>query len=137
MRRVDKPRIDRRGKVRFLDEAEESRLRMALQERDEVMRTLRAAANDRRQKRGEPMLAPMPHFDDHLTSAVLLTMNTGLQRGELLKLRWASVDLNRRLLTVEGRNAKSRQTRHVPLNDEATGVLCTWLAQSGDKRTSV
>jgi site-specific recombinase XerD len=27
VRRVDKPRIDRKGKVRFLDQAEESRLR--------------------------------------------------------------------------------------------------------------
>jgi site-specific recombinase XerD len=38
MGRVDRPRIDRRGKVRFLDEAEESRLRMALQDRDEIMK---------------------------------------------------------------------------------------------------
>jgi integrase len=42
-------------------------------------------------------------------------MNTGLRRGEVVKLRWGSVDFNRRLLTVEGRNAKNRQTRHVPL----------------------
>lgn len=27
VRRVDKPRVDRRGKVRFLDQAEETRLR--------------------------------------------------------------------------------------------------------------
>jgi hypothetical protein len=43
----------------------------------------------------------------------------------------SSVDFNRRLLTVEGRNAKSRQTRHVPLNDEATNVLRNWREQSG------
>ena len=35
----------------------------------------------------------------------------------------ASLDFNRRLLTVEGRNAKNRETPHVPLNDEAVGVL--------------
>lgn len=34
VRRVDKPRVDRRGKVRFLDQAEESRLRNVLRERD-------------------------------------------------------------------------------------------------------
>ena len=33
------------------------------------------------------------------------------------------MDFNRRLVTVEGRNAKNRQTRHVPLNDEAISVL--------------
>jgi integrase len=59
-------------------------------------------------------------------------MNTGLRRGELLKLRWASVDFNRRLVTIEGRNAMNRQTRHVPLNDQATNVLSNWREQSGE-----
>jgi integrase len=58
-------------------------------------------------------------------------MNTGLRRDEVLKLRWASVDFDRQLLTVEGRNAKNRQTRHVPLNDEAVSVLQNWREQSG------
>lgn len=122
-RRVDKPRIDRRGKVRFLNEVEESRLRAALQERDQIMKSTRAAANVRHLKRGEPLLPPLPYFGDHLTPAVLLSVNTGLRRGELFKLRWSSIDFERQLLTIEGPNAKSRQTRHVPLNDEATSLL--------------
>jgi integrase len=73
------------------------------------------------------MLPALAHFGDHLTPAVLLSMNTGLRRrGEVVKLRWGSVDFNRRLLTVEGRTAKNRQTRHVPLNDEAVSVLRNW-----------
>jgi integrase len=52
-------------------------------------------------------------------------------RGEVLELRWTSVDLNRRLLTVEGRNAKNRQTRHAPLNEEAVNTLRRWREQSG------
>jgi integrase len=133
VRRVDKPRIDRRGRVRFLDEVEETQLRTALLKRDERMKRDREANNAQRPKLGEPLLAPLPHFGDHLTPAVLLTMNTGLRRGELLKLRWASVDFTRRLVTIEGRNAKSRQTRHVPLNEEATNVLRYWRDQTGDK----
>ena len=97
------------------------------------MKSTREATNDRRQKRDQSLLFPLTHFGDHLTAAVLLTMNTGLRCGELLKLRWTSVDFNRRLLTVEGRNAKSRQTRHVPLNDEAANVLHRWREQSGGK----
>ena len=133
VRRVDKPRIDRRGQVRFLDESEESRLRMALDGRDMFMKNMRAFANAERLKRGESLLPPLPHFGDHLTPAVLLSMNYGLRRGETLKLRWSSVDFDRRMLTIEGRNAKSRQTRHMPLNDEAMSVLHRWREQSGGK----
>jgi integrase len=132
VRRVDRPRIDRRGKVRFLDEAEESRLRTALQERDEIMKAARAASNVRHHKRGEPLMPALHSFGDHLTPAVLLSINTGLRRGELLKLRWSSIDFERQLVTVEGPNAKSRQTRHVPLNDEALKLLRDWREQSGD-----
>ena len=131
VRRVDKPRIDRRGKVRFLDQAEETRLRDALKARDVETQTRRALANIRRQTRHERALPSLMYFGDHLTPAVLLSINTGLRRGEILKLRWGSVDFDRQLLTVEGRNAKSRQTRHVPLNEEAVDVLRRWREQSG------
>jgi hypothetical protein len=90
VRRVDKPRIDRRGKVRFLDQAEESRLRKALMDRDVEMQNLRTSGNTRRQHRHEKLLPLLPHFGDHLTPAVLLSMNTGLRRGEVLKMRWVA-----------------------------------------------
>ena len=131
VRRIDKPRIDRRGKVRFLDQAEEARLRTAMKARDKELQTLRTSGNARRQYRHEKLLPPLPHFGDHLTPAVLLSMNTGVRRGELLKLHWRSIDFNRRLLTVEGPNAKNRQTRHVPLNEEAVNTLRRWREQSG------
>ena len=41
------------------------------------------------------------------------------------------MNFNRQLLTVEGRNAKNRQTRHVPLNEEAVSVLRSWREQCG------
>jgi integrase len=48
-------------------------------------------------------------------------------------LRWSCIDFTRQLLTVEGVNAKTRQTRHVPLNEEALSVLECWREQSGDE----
>jgi integrase len=131
IRKVEKPRIDRGPKVRFLDAAEESRLRFALRARDAQLRLVRTSANQRRLVRRESVLPPLLHFGDHLTPAVLISMNTGLRLGETLKLRWKNVHLDRRWLTVEGREAKSRQTRHVPLNAEAVNVLTQWREQSG------
>jgi hypothetical protein len=69
--RVDKPRIDRRGKVRFLDQSEESRLRDALKARDEQMQNRRTAANERRQKRHKDLLPRLTHFGDHLTRTAI------------------------------------------------------------------
>ena len=65
-------------------------------------------------------------YTDYVTPLVLLAMNTGLRRGELLQLRWRDLDLQRRILTVRGERAKTRQTRHVPLNSVATRVLKAW-----------
>lgn len=130
MRRVDLPRLDRRPKVRFLNTDENVRLRAALRARDRKMRDERASANAWRRERGEPELPRLGEFADHLEPAVLLSLNTGLRRGELLALEWKSVDLERKTITVEGFNAKSNQTRHVPLNTEALDVLTRWKAQN-------
>jgi integrase len=132
VRRVDRPRIDKTPKVRYLDKAEEQRLRDALQARDAESRQARESANEwRRARKREPKPA-LPHYSDHLTPAVLVSMNTGLRRGELLSLRWPAVDLKRALLTVEGSSAKSQQTRHLPLNTEAVDVLKRWREQASD-----
>ena len=130
MRRIERPRIDRSPKVRYLDAAEEKRLREALSERDAEMRKARESANRWRRERKQDQLPPLPYFGDHLTAAVLLSMNTGIRRGELLALRWANVDMKGRQLTIEGATAKAGQTRHIPLNDEALEVLRHWKEQA-------
>jgi len=49
--------------------------------------------------------------------------------------RWESIDFGCRILTVEGGTAKNRQTRHVPLYDEAIGLLNCWRGQAnGEQR---
>ena len=122
-------RIDRRGRVRYLTPDEERRLRDALIRRESSLRDARRRFNAWRTQRG---LTPLPdrvgEFVDHLRPLTLLALNTGLRRGELLKLRWADVDLGAKQLTVHGQNAKSAQTRNVPLNREACEVLTGWQA---------
>ena len=131
-RAVERAKVDRTPKVRYLDPAEEKRLRAALSERDAEMRAARESANKWRKSRKEDPLPPLPYYGDHLTPAVLLSINTGMRRGELLALRWASVDMKGKQITVEGSTAKSQQTRHIPLNDEALDVLKKWKAQAPD-----
>lgn len=134
IRNVDKPRVDRSPNVRFLDKGEEQRLREALVARDAEMIEARESANRWRKARKQDFLPALPHYGDHLTPAVILSMNTGLRRGELLSLKWAAVDFNEKHLTVEGRTAKSGHTRHIPLNAEALELLRRWHKQcAGDR----
>jgi integrase len=126
MGNVDKPRIDRRPRVRYLSAEEENRLRSALTERDEEAIVARKSANEWRRERRRELLKVPERFSDHLTPAVLLSMNTGLRRGELLALTWADIDFQERLLTVRGASSKSGDTRYLPLNDEALTLLRDW-----------
>lgn len=122
-----------RSVVRFLSPAEEQRLRGALTGRDIDHAAARRSANEWRAARKRPLLPEVPEgaYADHLTPVVLLAINTGLRRGELLALDWSDINLQARMLTVRRENAKSGKQRHVPLNAEALTVLRQWASQSG------
>lgn len=126
---VDKPKIDRRPKVRYLDKAEEKRLRDAMRERDQEMRDARISANAWRKARKEKPLPTLPYYGDHLTPAILVSINTGLRRGELLALCWSAIDYRHKQIATKG---KSEQTQHVPLNSEAIEVFKNWRKQAPD-----
>ncbi|MDZ4328227.1 MAG: site-specific integrase [Pseudomonas sp.] len=121
--------------VRYLTTDEESRIREQLASRDARLAKGRASANQWRVERNREVLPVLSvdGYADHLTPLVLLAINTGLRRGELLSLRWADVDLDGKLLTVRAEQAKSGRQRHVPLNAEAHAVLHSWKQQgNGD-----
>lgn len=114
-------------RIRFLSDAEETRLRKALTTRESKMRAEQARYAEWCKARGKEPPADTGHgYADHLQPLVLLALNTGARRGELLGLTWESVDLQRAILTVQAHTAKAAKTRHIPLNLEALEVLRTW-----------
>lgn len=120
------------SRVRYLTADEEQRLREALQAREDERRASRARHNawhEARGSTGHPVW-PADGFSDYLMPMVLLALNTGCRRGELLGLEWASVNLPAKLLTITVGNAKSRKARHIPLNGEALDTLTRWKAQA-------
>jgi len=133
--KIKKARVDDCLKVRYLSEAEEYRLREAIEAREERRRAERDSANRWRAERGYVLLPSLSDlaFTDHVKSLILLSINTGCRRGELFDLTWENIDLDRRILTVTGATAKSRRMRHIPLNREATSVLLNWHAQSEEQ----
>lgn len=60
---------------------------------------------------------------------MLLSLNTGMRRGEVFNLTWADIDLENKLITVEGDTSKSGQTRHIPMNKETVATIEGWRKQ--------
>ncbi|MEM5404104.1 site-specific integrase [Paraburkholderia unamae] len=109
---------------RFLLPDEEARLRRALDDYDEAVREERAKVM-RRLRRVEHVR----EFGDATKPVVLICMNSGARRGEVLKLRWSDVDLAHARVTFCGTNTKSGKPRTLALTREALDVLTKWRAQ--------
>jgi integrase len=117
---------DENSIIRYLSRDEEERLRKALADRDDSRRAARKSANEWRRQRGYEPWPEHGTYTDYVTPLVLVALNTGLRRGELLQLRWRDIELLHKNLTVRGEGAKTGQTRHVPLNSEIVQVLRSW-----------
>ena len=124
-------KADKTGRVRFLTEAEEGALREALDKREERLRQARARLNEWRAERQKKELPEETYGGDRafLRPLVLIALNTGLRRGELLGLSWGAVNFPAKRLTVTAATAKSGHTRRVPLNSEAFATFAAWHAR--------
>ena len=104
---IEKLDVEEGERVRYLDEGEEKRLRQALSESGERIRTM-----------------------------ALFAMNTGVRRGELFSLHWSNItrsDIEGSVMEVaaiESGKSKNRKTRRIPLNREARNVLDSWGRKS-------
>jgi integrase len=124
-------RTDTNPEPRFLSYEEQEDLILALKEREGLLRRERDSANDWRQTRGYHLLPDLRSqtYADHLTPMVILSLHTGLRRGELFSLSWADAQLEGGYITVRGTNAKSLKTRHIPLNSYALECMVNWHRQ--------
>jgi integrase len=120
-----KPLKEDNSRVRYLSFNEEECLKEALKARDLKIKRERESSNKHRAKRGYPLLPDLSTrtFSDYLEPSVILAMNTGMRRGELLSLRWQNVNLNRDVLAIAAANTKSGKARHIPLNEKAKSAL--------------
>lgn len=132
MAKLKPMRLDVRALKRYLSADEEKRLRESLDSRETRMRHERDSANQWRRERNKAELPDLNQraFADHLKPMTIISLNTGLRRGELFNLTWNDVDLVQKTVTVVGEGAKSDQTRHIPLNREALQTFKSWKAQA-------
>jgi integrase len=127
--------------VRYLgsnesDPKEEERLLKALVERERIKREKRTKSNQWAQERGYKVRPVIPddHFVDYLRPLVMLALNTGLRRSELLTLKWKYMKIGGSIndyhyLRIPGRLTKNGDWNDVPLNPFITKVLRKWKKQ--------
>jgi integrase len=125
-------KVDTKGNVRYLSDEESGRLRAALDRRQDEVRAERESANRWRAARLKPLLSDLQalEFTDHLKPMVLISLNTGMRRGELFDLQWSAVSFTTKTITVIGDSAKTSETRHIPMNQEALTTLAAWKRQA-------
>lgn len=63
--------------------------------------------------------APRPALQDY----IILSVQTGMRRGELLALTWDRVDFTHGLITLDATHTKTRTGRVIPVNPDARAAL--------------
>jgi integrase len=89
-------------------------------ERDDVGQALTADEETRL------LLACQSSRSRCLYPAVVLALNTGLRRSELLNLRWGQIAFTNKTVRVGDSKTRAGRGRIVPLNARATAVLGFW-----------
>jgi len=106
--KMKKIKTNKSLRIRYLSKDEEARLRQGLRTREDKL---------------EHTNLNFHPFKDHLLPMVLISINTGMRRGEVFSLKWQNVSFELKQLSIIAENAKSRKVRHIPLNAEALETL--------------
>lgn len=128
-------KVDTTSKIRYLSKDEEQRLMAALDAREDEMKAGRERGNAWREEHRYETLPDLSDgvFADHLKPMVLLSLHTGLRRGELFSIEWSDIDFERSVLTVRGEISRNNKTRYIPLNATAFSVLRDWQTQTSSE----
>jgi integrase len=122
--------VDRGCAPRILSDDDRAKLFDALADRDHKLATERRSANQWREERRHTLLPELIHYGDHLTPIVMTAYHTGMRRGEIFSMQWSDVDLESLLIIVRAENAKTSQTRTIPINEPLLEVLMKWCEQT-------
>lgn len=125
---VKRAREDRNQQIRALTQDEETKVLAVFEGRREKLE----AERKERAKKGKSPGPPVPRYLGYLEPLVILSLDTGLRRGEAIALDWKDIDLKAGTVTVQGEGAKSSQTRVVPLSTRVGDTLTEWQAMTAD-----
>ena len=65
----------------------------------------------------------MTESSDHLKPILVMALNTGMRKGEILSLTWNNVDFDNNLFIINASNNKSKKTKRIPINSYLKTML--------------
>lgn len=74
---------------------------------------------------------------EHLKGILLVALDCALRRGEIFKLRWSEVDLNKRTITVTAFNSKTARARTVAMTNRVFAELQNLWEESNNDRNNL
>ncbi len=80
--------------------------------------------------KAEEVSALLNECADHIKPIVIIALNTGMRKNEILSLSWREVDLKNRKITVI--NTKNNETRVIPINNTLFETLSN-ISRTDDK----
>ena len=119
---------------RYLSEEERTRLYRALDAHEERIRRERTNHNQWLEDRHKPPMPPLSSgFADHLKPMIIISLNTGMRRGNLFSLVWGDIDFTARQITLRAEHSKSSKRNDIPMMDIVVDTLEQWRKQAADK----
>ena len=61
--------------------------------------------------------------DNYLKPIVIMALNSGMRKGEILNLKWDRVDLLNRVILIDNDKTKNGKSRKIPVNDTLYDAL--------------
>jgi integrase len=105
---------------------------------DEEKRLLEACESQRsitysrmRNGKNETVNATTSVYSPFLKALIILAVDSGLRRGEILKLRWKDFDFDRSVINIIGTHTKTERPRQVPFSQRAKDELTRLLREHG------
>lgn len=115
--------------TRYLSDDERQRLYDALRAREEKLRAARRRSRMHQNRRYLQDLDQC-YFADHLKPMVLTALNTGIRRNALFSLCWEDIDFDSKTILLKAKNAKSKKSLIVPMNEIVFDTLKHWKEQT-------
>lgn len=75
------------------------------------------------ERKGKTLTAEIDTYNPHLKALILLGLDSGLRRGEILSLDWKDIDFDTGIINILGTHTKTQKTRAVPMTSRTKAEL--------------